>query len=189
MKDIEQWKPIPAFEGRYEISSFGRVRGLPRTITYKDGRVGKVQGKPLRGTIGNNGYVHISLDSTHRYLVHRLVAIAFLGKPEDGFIVNHRDGNKTNNHISNLEWASYKENNNHARTSGLNSQDNELCNLHKYQDGLVMAVLILHAAEKFSQREIANLVGITQPHVSEIIAGKTRAKLKHIFDALHKKEK
>lgn len=69
-------------------------------------------------TINNRGYKTVGIQKT-TYMVHRLVAKAFLDKPTGKDFVNHKDGNKLNNHVDNLEWCTIKENNQHARDTGL----------------------------------------------------------------------
>lgn len=106
---MEIWKPAPGYEGRYSVSSEGRVRGL---------RSGKV----LSPNLQNSGYhiVHLytgSRKSRKVELVHRLVALAFVDG--SGPEVNHKDGVKTHNASGNLEWATKPENMQHAYAIGL----------------------------------------------------------------------
>lgn len=125
----EQWADIAGFEGRYQVSSEGRVRSLPFKQRYTHWRTGREHYRQTAGRILstqkiNSGYriVHLHKDNVRTaLLVHRLVADAFLlGQP--GETVNHKDGNKTNNRASNLEWTSYSENHIHAVALGLNAQ-------------------------------------------------------------------
>lgn len=77
--------------------------------------------RPLATHINNRGYRAVCLRKT-TFMVHRLVAQAFIPNPENKPVVNHIDGNKLNNHVSNLEWATVAENNRHARETGLHKQ-------------------------------------------------------------------
>ena len=92
----EQWRPVPGFEWGYYVSDFGRVKG-PR--------------KMLKGVDNGQGYLMVRLykrrsTKKHYWLVHRLVALAFLEKlSPDADEVHHKDGNPANNHIDNLEWV------------------------------------------------------------------------------------
>lgn len=77
--------------------------------------------RELTYTLNNRGYFSVGI-KRKTYMVHRLVAIAFIHNPNNKPFVNHLDGNKLNNHMSNLEWCTTQENNLHARQTGLNKQ-------------------------------------------------------------------
>lgn len=109
----EVWKPIKGYEGKYEVSTFGRVRSVSRKITYKDGRVRIYKGKILKPETCKNGYLYVNLGRKGRAkTVHRLVAETFLPNPNSFPCVNHKDENKANPKLENLEFCSYKYNNN-----------------------------------------------------------------------------
>lgn len=107
--DIEQWKPIPGYEGSYAASSHGRVRSLDR-ITDR-GR--KWRGRLLTPTPMKNGYLLVTLWRNGRQrtqLVHRLILAAFHGPCPDGGEALHRDGKRANNRLENLCWGTHSEN-------------------------------------------------------------------------------
>lgn len=114
IKEIEIWKDIPEYKGLYQVSNFGRVKSLARIIIYKDGRKKTVPErilKPRKG--GNNDYLCVSLwinNKGNNCFVHRLVAQCFLEPIEGKDIVNHKDENKQNNHVSNLEFCNQSYN-------------------------------------------------------------------------------
>lgn len=126
----EIWKPIPLLHGKYEASNKGNIRSLPRQVNmYQNGIIGKktINGKVLKPQNNGNGYkyVAVSFESKRKnYYVHRLVADAFLENSESLPQVNHKDGNKENNAVTNLEWCSVKENLIHAFATGLKSNEN-----------------------------------------------------------------
>ncbi len=115
------WKPITGFEGLYEVSDSGEVRSLDRMVIDSVGHRYMVRGRILKQN-GSNGYLMVDLCKNGiRYplYVHILVATAFIPNPNNLPTVNHKDGNKFNCSVSNLEWASYSDNNQHAYCTGL----------------------------------------------------------------------
>lgn len=109
----EIWKPIKGFEGLYEVSNMGRIKSLPREIILKQGVIVK-------------GYLGVCLYKNkkgHSKRVHRLVAQAFLDDFDKYESVNHKDGNKQNNCVSNLEMVTAKGNTIHAKNFGLLTND------------------------------------------------------------------
>ena len=117
------WRDIPSLDGLYQVSSCGQVRSVDRAVRGRPGRRDWFKrGRVLRQTISPNGYLRarVSVDGDDRTLnVHRLVALAWIGKPPVDATVNHKDGDKKNNQVSNLEWLSCAANIRHAIQSGL----------------------------------------------------------------------
>ena len=110
----EIWKDIEGYEGLYQVSNLGRVKSLEkiRGVQFQKEKIlipQTIKGGYLRIGLSKNG-------KSTKFLIHRLVAEAFIPKH---FTVNHKDGNKTNNSLDNLEWVSQKENNIHAYQTGL----------------------------------------------------------------------
>lgn len=120
----EQWKDIPDYENYYQVSSLGRIRSLDRVITRKNKVAQTLKGQIKSNVINDNGYLTINLYKegfAKCFKIHRLIALAFIKNPSGYSCVNHVDGIKTNNSISNLEWCSHAQNNKHAYDSGLRS--------------------------------------------------------------------
>lgn len=113
----EIWKDIEGYEGIYQVSNLGRVKSLPKLYKRKF-KSYYTKEKILKNSLGKNGYYRVNL-SQKIFYIHRLVAEAFIPNSDEKKTVNHIDGVKTNNNISNLEWATYAENNKHAYDTGL----------------------------------------------------------------------
>lgn len=117
----EIWKDIEGYEGIYRVSSYGRVLSVNYGPKGKFG-LNTPMSKVLRPSVATTGYLTVELykgKSRKRVYVHRLVASAFIpnpvGKPE----INHVDGNKQNNNVTNLEWVTTSENTRHAINNNL----------------------------------------------------------------------
>lgn len=108
---MEAWKKIKKHP-KYEVSNHGRIRN---TIKNCDNQQ---ENLILSGWIGNHGYRAVDLGNK-KYLIHRLVAEAFIPNPKNKPQVNHKDLNKLNNCVNNLEWVTSRENNIHARILGV----------------------------------------------------------------------
>lgn len=116
MENLE-WFPVIGYEGLYEITKCGKVKSLARNRVGKNVRFYKEKNISIVNV--SNGYKSVTLykDSVkNKWLLHRLVATCFIKKPVDKDFVNHKDFNKSNNHVDNLEWVSSIENNCHMQS-------------------------------------------------------------------------
>lgn len=121
---MEIWKDVKGYEGYYEVSSYGRVRRVDRYVNsgirFNDKRFCK--GKILHQNLKRMGYLTVDLSKDNKVktlFTHRLVATAFVDNPENKNVVNHKNLIKTDNHASNLEWVTSKENSQHASKNGV----------------------------------------------------------------------
>lgn len=124
----ENWRDIPGFEGRYQVSDLGRVRSVDR-VTRTVAKNGREAQRLARGRVLQpgccRGYLIVNLSvegKAKTTAVHLLVARAHLAPQPDGREVNHIDGDKRNNRAANLEWVTRGENLRHAVALGLNRQ-------------------------------------------------------------------
>jgi hypothetical protein len=120
LPDEEEWRPVVGYEDLYEVSSLGRVRRRAGTWGKRGNRVRAL-------ALNGFGYPSLGLYRSGKKpkmaRVHVLVAEAFIGKRPEGLQINHKDGDKTNNCVSNLEYVTPSENTNHAyRTKLTNPQ-------------------------------------------------------------------
>jgi len=111
--DKEVWKDVKGYEGLYQVSNLGRVRSLDRVSTQGE----RLKGKVLTGGLNRDGYLAVVLcrsGGQKNYFIHRLVAQAFLENPDNLPEVNHKNEDKTDNTVANLEWCSHRYNMNYG---------------------------------------------------------------------------
>lgn len=109
----EIWRDVVGYDGRYKVSSKGRVKSIERTVERSDGFFNVVPSKMLALIKDNMGYYTVRLTKNgicKSNFVHKLVAEAFIDNPMGYKYVNHIDENKTNNKVDNLEWCSHEYN-------------------------------------------------------------------------------
>lgn len=161
----EEWRPVVGYEDYYAVSSYGRVM---RTRTAKGATVGRI----LKSNPSGRGYpgvcLHKNRESRFR-TCHVLVAESFLGARPDGFKVNHKDGDKANSHLSNLEYVTVRENNRHALKMGLKvsvggTDTSRTARLSREQ------VAEIRASSE-SALECAKRFGVSKKHIYEIRRG------------------
>ena len=114
MDKKEIWKDVSGYEGIYQVSNCGRVK---RVGNYRNQCAEWKSNRILKPAVKNNGYLFCQLcknNETSHKMIHRLVAEAFIENPDNKPTVNHIDGDRKNNTVQNLEWATYSENNKHS---------------------------------------------------------------------------
>lgn len=181
----EIWKDIKGYEGLYQVSNHGMIKSLDRIFKgILSNHSGKkyyaeknYSGKVLNtDSKGRKYHIVCLVKNGHRFYksIHRLVAESFIPNHENKPQVNHIDGNMKNNHISNLEWATRKENGSHASTTGL----------YRYGETHQNSKLILNTQTGlfyFSAREAADTVNITKQYLSCMLSGHNRNKTSFIY--------
>jgi oligoribonuclease NrnB/cAMP/cGMP phosphodiesterase (DHH superfamily) len=114
----QQWRQVVGYEGYYEISNQGNVRSIDRKVIEKNtNKIKELQGKDLSVANSKRGYRVVNLFKDNKGTiknVHQLVAEAFIPNLDNKPCINHKDSNRLNNHVDNLEWCTYEENNLHS---------------------------------------------------------------------------
>lgn len=150
---MELWVPLKDIE-EYEVSSEGRVRN-------------KKTGRIMKTSTNSRGYEQVCLRKDKQQMtrrVHRLVADSFYDGDHDGYDVNHIDGNKSNNHIGNLEFCTRSENVNHAFRTGLKVPSRQ-------QKVRVLETGIIYD----SIRECARSIGCDQSIICQCLSGRQKS--------------
>lgn len=177
----ETWKPVAGYEGFYEVSNQGRVRSLDKLRVGSNGWVNctfHVRGrilKPYRTGKGE-GYQTVELHKNGKgknKKVHRLVAEAFLPNPDSLPEVNHIDGDKNNNSVNNLEWASGKDNIQHSYNTGLHPSGEQVRNakLTQVQVNEMRKEYRPHT-RGLGAKSLAKKYGVSATTASNILLGK-----------------
>lgn len=157
----EEWKEINNYEGLYAVSNYGRLKRIGLTVNGTKLRI-------LKGTL-SAGYNSIHLYKEGKYkhkYVHSLVMEHFVGKRPEGLVVNHIDGNKLNNHVSNLEYVTEGYNNAHAFAIGLKQNS-----FRKFTDEQVNDMINNYSHLSYSQ--LANKYNVSMGTIVQIFYGKT----------------
>lgn len=176
----EEWRDIPGYEDFYQVSSFGNVRSVNRYVTRSDGKVLFLKGRVLTtfgSTTCNYKEVQLSRDSVpKKYMVHRLVAVCFLGLDVNSDLeVNHKNGNKFDNRICNLEIVTHKQNIKHSIDTMLKKD---------YGEKHVHAKLTNQQADDIrrmwwngiKQVDMANMYGVCKQVINNIVHYKSYIK-------------
>lgn len=169
---MEQWKQISGFD-RYAISSYGRVKRLSSITCAKAGHILKPAVRGGRG--GWHGYLFVTLcgdDGKSNGVIHVLVAEAFIGQRPSGAVVNHKDGDRHNNRMENLEWVTQSQNVLHAYAAGLSDARGEANGQAKLTDEDVREMRRQATGQRGQYAMLSRKFGISPRQVSDIVKGK-----------------
>ena len=168
--DIEIWKALPGFPG-VEISTLGKVRTLDRVVSSESGTY-FTEGKVLKQYKSTDGYLLVSIPINGKWtmkVVHRLIAQAFIENPDNLQEVNHKDCDRKNNNVDNLEWCTHKENIAYRDKCGHTAKNNA-------PKSPVFAVNLttLEVSRYQSQHEAGRALGVNQSSIFRVIKGKQK---------------
>ena len=162
LEPIEIWKPIQGYEGWYSASNEGRIRRDKQVPGARAGRIlrpGHSRGYQLI-VLSKNG-------KPHTFSGHKLIALAFLGPRPPGYDINHKDGNRNNNNVSNLEYLTRKENAIHA-FDVLRSRGGEKHAMARLAIGTVRAIQNSYSTTRDTFAEIGRRFGVSTSHTRRI---------------------
>lgn len=162
-------KIINDFED-YSINEYGIIKSLSRNLF--NGKVNFLsKEKILKNRIDSNGYEYISLrkdKKEYKLRVHRLVAMMFLKNYSNKLTVNHKDGNKLNNHFKNLECITLKDNIKHAVNNKLHAYGEKQGN-SKLNDNLVIEIRNLYIPKKITIKQLSNKYNVSEQVIFDVI--------------------
>lgn len=154
-----QWQPVKGYEGKYEVNPFGEVR--------------KVEGGNLGQWIDSKGYPLVRLSEPRAVIpVHRIVAEAFIEKPEGKNTVNHIDFNRHNNCVRNLEWCTQAENVKHSRDAGRYPDDywkGKRSPNAKLTDSDVEVIRSMYSSGYYSHQQLADVFNCSKRTVGRVV--------------------
>lgn len=154
----EIWKDIINYEGLYQISNLGNVKSVKKS-------------KLMKVDLHQDGYNRLWLSKENKskgFLLHRLIAIHFIPNPNNLPEVNHKDADKLNNSIDNLEWCTHSENMAHANSMGLISTAEMIKTLKKYNSlDRDKATKLINSGKSF--REVERITGISAKTIKTMI--------------------
>lgn len=171
----EIWIGVVGFEDRYEVSTLGRARSLSVPHKIRGGGFYMTKGRILKPVLSKWGYYYITCAREgvdKKFMIHKLMAEAFLPNPENKPEVNHIDGNKLNNRLENLEWVTKSENALHAHRLGLSKSPGlrgEDAGSSKVTEKIVDDIRSNYVPKKTTQKFFAEKYGIAITTVSAII--------------------
>lgn len=169
----EIWKDIEGYEGLYQVSNLGRVRSLDNFVNCRSGAKQLRKGKILQPIKDLTGYFCVNFyknNKMKRKSVHRIVAETFIPNPHNYPVVNHLDGVKTNDIVSNLEWTTHQANIQHAFNHGLRTSgaDNPRAKLTWEQVKEIRKAHNPHS-EEFNISSLAKKYGVSPSCILRII--------------------
>lgn len=176
--ELYEWRPVAGYEGLYEVNNLGEVRRLEGKVLMKDGHIKTVKERILKPSLAGRGYPYVNLSKygvSHLVSIHRLVAIAFIPNPDNLPQVNHKNENKTDNRVENLEWCTnlynMTYNDRHIR-AGLAERGKVA---HNRKEVIQYTLDGQYVASYSSVVECANNLGCSESGIRAVIYGKHKS--------------
>lgn len=171
----EIWKDIPGYYGLYQASNMGRIKSMRYAKSSNE--------HVLSPSKEKKGYLKVQLQTgvkSKSWRVHRLVALTFIPNHQNFKEVNHKDGNKENNSLLNLEWCDRKQNINHAVLNGL--YEPVFAAANKIRKPITAINIQTNASTCFeSIREACRTLEFDRAYVMRVLSGKNKQAYGYIF--------
>lgn len=172
----EIWNDIDGYKGKYQVSNLGRVKSLYHVVIRKNGHPMPINEKILKPGVSSNGYFTIVLaknGNKNTRTIHRLVASHFIENIDNKKEVNHKDGDKLNNRVSNLEWVTPSQNIKHSYDTGLKTiLTGKYSHIYGSNNPRSRKVIDIKTGEVFDTiAEASKKVNFTKHHVCNMLNG------------------
>ena len=184
----EKWLPVTGFEGRYEVSSYGRVRSLDRIVLSKKNAgfhlslKGRILSQSVKNDRSKSNYFVVGIWDDGKQLlrqVHRLVCEAFHGPCPDGMQCAHLNGDSECNAPENLAWVTPKENHAHMKLHGTHRQGTDI-HFAKLDNAIVAEIIARHIGGEM-QKDIARSYGVCRHTVQRVVSEKTWKHVQRLY--------
>ena len=185
----EIWKKIEGLDS-YMASNHGRIKSLPRSVRSFVGNGGyKITNERILNDYDNSrGYRYITISINGRrknHYIHRLVANTFISNPKGFDQVNHIDGNKSNNSVSNLEWVTERQNRDHAVKTDLMKFGEDAPNNKLTEEQVIEILAIASKNPKVNRLRLSKKYNVADTCICRIISGK---RWRRTYEKFHSKE-
>ena len=162
----EIWRDIKNYEGLYQVSNLGRVKSLKRVIIHSNGKNCFYKEKILKPVKTKNSYLVICLHKKgkqKRFYIHKLVGESFIVNPNNYPCINHKDENKENNNVNNLEWCTYEYNNTYGTR------------LERYSTSKSIPIYCLETNKIYkSAKECAKELNLSRGNIVNVLKGRQK---------------
>lgn len=176
---MSKWKDIKGYEGMYQVSDEGKIRSLDRKVKdATQNRYQNLKGKILKESDNGKGYKLVFLSKNRKRknkYVHRLVAEAFIPNPDNLKEVNHKDLDKSNNCVRNLEWISNIDNKRHYQKTEIAKEKNRIRSINKkikYREKIeskIPEIIFNYKEKKMTIRELSKTMKMGSVTISKIL--------------------